>query len=54
VIHRSFAGDTFFPVLPPYFSEVSREEVRNTLSYSFIRYEREPDARAPAQIKGRL
>ncbi len=40
VIHQSFSGDTFFPVLPPYFSEAAREEVRNTLPYSFIRYER--------------
>ncbi len=40
VIHGSFEGDTFFPVLPPYFSEVAREEVRNTIPYSFIRYER--------------
>lgn len=40
VIHRSYEGDIFFPIVPPYFSEVAREEIQNTPPYSFIRYER--------------
>jgi dihydrofolate reductase len=40
VVHRDFEGDSFFPVVPNVFSEVGREEVLDTLPYSFLRYER--------------
>ncbi len=40
VVHRVFQGDTYFPVLPPYFSEIAREEIQNALPYSVVRYER--------------
>lgn len=40
VVHRVFPGDTYFPVLPPYFSEVAREEIQSALPYSVVRYER--------------
>jgi dihydrofolate reductase len=40
VIQRVYDGDAFFPVLPPFFSEVSREDFLDRIPYSFIRYER--------------
>jgi dihydrofolate reductase len=40
VVHREFEGDSFFPVVPDSFREVSREEVREALPYSVIRYDR--------------
>ncbi len=40
VVHRIFPGDTYFPVLPPCFSEIAREERQNALPYSVVRYER--------------
>jgi dihydrofolate reductase len=40
VVHHSYPGDTFFPILPEDFSAVAREEVNDTPPYSFIRFER--------------
>ncbi len=40
VVHAVFPGDTYFPVLPPFFSEIAREEIQNELPYSVVRYER--------------
>lgn len=40
VVHGFYEGDTFFPQVPSFFSEVSREEIGDTPPYRFIRYER--------------
>jgi dihydrofolate reductase len=40
VIHETYEGDSFFPVVPDSFSEVAREEIEDPPPYSFIRYER--------------
>lgn len=40
VVHGVYAGDTFFPEIPAEFAEVSREEVREAIPCSIVRYER--------------
>jgi dihydrofolate reductase len=40
VVHGVYAGDTFFPEIPAEFVEISREEVREEIPYSVVRYER--------------
>lgn len=40
VIRRSYEGDTFFPEIPEYFTEVKREDMADTPSYSVVFYER--------------
>jgi len=40
IIHRSYEGDTFFPVEPDYFLEVAREEIQEALPYSVVQYDR--------------
>jgi len=40
VVHHVFEGDTFFPEIPAEFAEISREEVREEIPYSVVRYER--------------
>ena len=40
VVHRTYEGDTFFPEIPAEFAEISREEVREDIPYSIVRYER--------------
>jgi dihydrofolate reductase len=40
VVHGVYAGDTFFPEIPAEFTEISREEVREEIPYSVVRYER--------------
>lgn len=40
VIHGSYDGDSFFPVIPGTFKEVSRQEIQDSPPYSVIRYER--------------
>jgi dihydrofolate reductase len=40
VVHHIFEGDTFFPEIPAEFAEISREEVREEIPYSVVRYER--------------
>ena len=40
VVHGVYAGDTFFPEIPAEFAEISREEVREEIPYSVVRYER--------------
>jgi dihydrofolate reductase len=40
VVHRVYEGDTFFPEIPAEFAEISREEVREEIPYSVVRYER--------------
>lgn len=46
IVHGSYEGDTFFPRVPECFSEISREEIKDTPPYSFIRYERRGRAEA--------
>jgi dihydrofolate reductase len=52
VIHRVYRGDSFFPVIPDSFREVSREEIKDILPYSFIQYERLCRGRLEAGISG--
>jgi dihydrofolate reductase len=40
VVHRVYEGDTFFPEIPAEFSEISKEEVREDIPYSIVRYKR--------------
>lgn len=40
IIHRDYEGDSFFPEIPGSLKEVSREEIKETPPYSFVRYER--------------
>ena len=40
VVHRVYEGDAFFPEIPASFAEISREEVREEIPYSIVRYER--------------
>lgn len=40
VVHGVYEGDTFFPEIPAAFAEISREEVKEELPYSIVRYER--------------
>ncbi len=40
VIHESYEGDSFFPLIPADFTEASRKEIEDMPSYSFIVYER--------------
>jgi len=40
VVHGVYEGETLFPEIPADFAEVSREEVKEDLSYSIVRYER--------------
>ena len=40
VVHRSYEGETLFPEIPAVFAEVFREEVKEVMPYSIIRYER--------------
>lgn len=40
VIHEEYEGDTFFPVIPADFIEVSRQEAEAPISHSFVLYEK--------------
>jgi dihydrofolate reductase len=40
VVHGVYEGDTFFPEIPAEFAEISREEVKEEIPYSIVRYER--------------
>jgi dihydrofolate reductase len=40
VVRRSYEGDTFFPEIPEYFTEVKKEDMTDTPSYSVVIYER--------------
>jgi len=40
VVHGVFEGEILFPEIPAGFAEVSREEVKEVISYSIVRYER--------------
>jgi dihydrofolate reductase len=40
VIHRIVQGDSCFPELPSYFTEVARREVEDVMPYSVVLYER--------------
>lgn len=46
VIHRPYAGDSFFPEIPGSFIETSREEIQEMPPYSFVRYDRKADKEA--------
>jgi len=40
VVHGIYEGDAFFPEIPAEFAEISREEVKEDIPYSILRYER--------------
>ncbi len=42
VIHEEFEGDTYFPVIPEGFAEVSREKAEDPVPHSFVLYEKKP------------
>jgi dihydrofolate reductase len=43
VIHRTVAGDAYFPTIPAGFVEVDRREVEDVMPYALVVYERRKD-----------
>ena len=49
IIHRNFEGDTFFPELPPGFTEASRIENGGPLPFTYRTYLRNGSSAAPGK-----